>query len=151
MSAAFDLSHTGRTASATMAASQDVIARRSGIMAAAIRSPMTGDYAELAKIVPEKLEAFSKGTAAMMCEWWSMHAAFVAEAQHLSGVLMRGQPPSLGELSELSARGLGYTVRSAERAARLGGLGLSPIHAAAVANSRRLKGQAAKSGKRRAT
>jgi len=139
MSAAFDLGRTGQNASATIAASQDVIARRTDIVAAAMRSPMTGDYAELARMVPEKVEAFSKGGVAMAGEWWSMQAAFMAEAQHLGGLMMRGRPPSVAEFSELSSRTMSYAVHSVERAARFGSLGLSPVHAAATANARRLR------------
>lgn len=139
MSAAFDMSQTSRNASATLAASHDVIARRSDMMAAAMRSPLTGDYVELAKMVPEKIEAFSKGSAAMASEWWSMQAAFMSEAQHLGGMMMRGRPPSMTELAELSSRSVSYVVHSVERAARIGGLGLTPVHAAATANARRLK------------
>lgn len=139
LSAAFDLGRIGQNASATITASQDVIARRTDIMAAAMRSPMTGDYAELARMVPEKVEAFSKGSAAMANEWWSMQAAFMTEAQHLGGLMMRGRAPSIAELAELSSRGLSYAVHSIERAARFGSLGLSPVHAAATANARRLK------------
>lgn len=144
MSAGMDLSRTGQDVSATLTASGEVIARRTDMMAAAMRSPLTGDYAELAKMVPEKIDAFSKGGAAMATEWWSMQAAFMTEAQHMGGMMMRGRPPSIAELAELSSRNMSYAVRSVERAARWGGLGLSPVHAAATANARRLKRSEAK-------
>lgn len=144
MSAAFDLSQAGLKASATITASHEVIARRTDMMAAALRSPLTADYAELARMAPEKIEAFSKGGGAMISEWWSMQAAFLTEAQNLGRLMMRGRPPSIAELAELSSRGMSYAVHSTERAARFGGLGLSPVHAAATANARRLKRRGAK-------
>lgn len=139
MSAAFDLSRTGLKASATIAASQDVIARRTDILAAAARSPLTADYGEMARMMPEKVEAFSKGGAAMISELWSMQAALMAEGQHLAALMMRGRPPTLSELAELSGRSLDHGVRTVERAARLGSRGLMPVHATATANARRLK------------
>lgn len=139
MYAAFDLSRLGLNASATITASQDVIARRTDIMAAAVRSPLTADYAEMARMMPEKVAAFSKSGAAMISELWSMQAASMAEGQHLAALMMRGRPLTLSELTALSGRSLDHGVRTVERAARLGSRGLVPVHAAATANARRLK------------
>jgi hypothetical protein len=141
MSAAWDMSRTSQRASEAMTASNDVFSKRTDMIAAAMRSPLTGDYAELSKMVPEKVEAFSKSGSAMAREWWSMQSALLAEMQHFGGFFLRDRPPSMAELTELSARSTTYFLRSVERVAQFGGLGLAPVHATVTANSRRLRKQ----------
>lgn len=138
MSAASEISRTGQRASEAITASSDVVSKRTDLIAAAMCSPLTGDYAEFSKMVPEKVEAFSKAGSAMAHEWWSMQSAFMTEMQHLGGLFLRGRPPTLGELAELSSRTTTYFVRNVERVAQFGGRGLAPVHATVTANSRRL-------------
>ena len=137
--AGFDISRTGHRASDLMQASGEVVQKRSGMMAAAMRSPVDGNYVELAKMVPEKVEAFSSAGIAIARQCWAMQAAFLAEAQHLGALFARGRAPSMAELIELAARTTAYVVTSAENMARLGAVGLAPVHRTATANARRLK------------
>ena len=139
MSTAWDMSRTGQRASEAISASGHVMSQRTDIIASAMRSPLTGDYAELSKMFPEKVEAFSKSGMAMAKEWWSMQSAFMAEAQHLGGFFLRGRPLTPTEAGELSSRSATFFLRYVERAAQLGGLGLAPLHATVTANSRRLR------------
>lgn len=130
-----DMSRTGLRAVETMAASQEVVRDRTDIIDTAMRNPMRGDYAELSRMVPEKVDAFSKSGTAVATELWSMQTAFLAEMQHLWGMALRGRAPSLTEID----RSASFAVRTVERTAQLGGVGLAPIHKQATANARRLK------------
>lgn len=139
MSAAFDMTRTGMRASETMTASHDVVARRSEIIGAAMRSPLDADHAELAMMVPEKMEAFSQAGMAMFGIWQTMHASYMAEMAHLGAMAMRGRPPTLAEINRAQSRSANYAMRSVERSAAMGAAALAPIHKAATANARRLK------------
>ena len=136
---ALDMSRTSHRASDLMHASGEVVQKRSGMMAAAMRSPVDGNYVELAKMVPEKVEAFSSAGIAVARQCWTMQLAFLAEAQHLAALFARGCSPSISELGELAARSTAYVVTSAENMAQLGAAGLAPVHRTATANARRLK------------
>ena len=59
MSAWGSVGATGERLGETATASQAVIASRTNTIGAAMRSPLSGDYAELGRMVPEKVAAFS--------------------------------------------------------------------------------------------
>lgn len=59
MDATLELSRTGQKVSEMLVASHDVIGARSGMIRTALGSPLDADYVELARIVPEKVEAFA--------------------------------------------------------------------------------------------
>jgi hypothetical protein len=139
MSTAFNMAGTAHWTSETLSASGEVIATRSGIMGEAARSPLTGDYAELSRMVPEKVDAFSKAGAAMAGDLWAMQSAWLTGAQQMCGLAMKGRAPTMAELLALSARNAALALRTFERASAIGDKGLAPIHASATANARRLK------------
>jgi hypothetical protein len=130
-----DLSRTGVRAAETLSASHDVVRDRTDIIDAAMRNPLRGDYAELSRMVPEKLDAFSKAGTAVAGELWSMQAAFASEMQHLWLMALRGHAPGLADVE----RSASFALRTVERTAGLGRAGLAPIHKQATANARRLK------------
>ncbi|MES2058745.1 MAG: hypothetical protein V4564_22595 [Pseudomonadota bacterium] len=134
-----DLSRTGLRTMETLAASNSVVERRAGMIDAAIRNPLAGDYAELSRMIPEKVDAFSKSGMAMANEWWSMQAALLTEMQAFWGIALRGRTPTLGEMNAAGSRATSYALSTAERGANLGAVGLAPIHKQATANARRLK------------
>jgi len=139
MRAGWDMTRTGQRASEAISASGKVMSRRTDIIAAAMRSPWTGDYVELSRMLPEKIEAFSDAGTAMAEQWWSIQAAFTTEAVFLSGIFLRGRPLTLAELGDASTRTISLAVQSVERAVALGGSGLAPVHAKVTANARRLR------------
>lgn len=139
MSAAFGMAQTAQRACETLIASGQVIAARTTMINDATCSPLDGNYSELGKMVPEKAEAFGKAGAAIAHDWWAMQSAFLAEAQHLGTMAMKGRAPTLAELSALSTRNAAFAMRSLERASAIGAKGLRPIHARATSNARRLK------------
>ncbi|MDF0542106.1 hypothetical protein PX699_07115 [Sphingobium sp. H39-3-25] len=142
VAAAFEMVGTAQRASETLSASQEVIAKRSAMMGVAARTPLEGDYAELSRMVPEKIEAFAKAGTVMANDWWAIQSAFITEAQRMGGMAMKGRAPTLTELQKLSSRQSRFALRMLERTSAMGDRGLRPIHASATANARRLKHKA---------
>lgn len=143
VSATLDMIGTAQRVSQTIAASNEVIARRTSMMRDAARSPLDGNYAELSRMIPEKVDAFGKAGEAMAGDWWAMQSALLAQMQQFGALAMRGRAPSLAELGELSASNAVLALRTFERAGAMGARGLKPIHASATGNARRLKRLAA--------
>ncbi|MDQ2892918.1 MAG: hypothetical protein M3R64_07505 [Pseudomonadota bacterium] len=138
MAAWTDLARTGVRASEMAGRSQDIVRRRTDLIETAIRTPWRGDYAELGRMVPEKLDAFGQSAMAVGGELLSMNLAFLTEAQHVTTLALRGRPLSPGDWSALTTRGMGYAMRTTERLAALGAKALAPVDAAVHDNARRL-------------
>jgi hypothetical protein len=119
----------------TAAASAQVIEHRTGLMKAAAADPMRGDYRELARMLPEKMAAFSEAGMKLGQGWLATQADMAAQFQQLGVAMMRGRPPSASELQAIHAKG----ARTASRALAAAGEALAPIHKAATGNARRLK------------
>lgn len=141
MAASLDLARTGMRTGETIAATFDVLAARGEVIGAAMRSPATADHAELAMMVPEKVAALSLSGAAVMTQLVAMQTAMLAEATHLGAMAMRGRPPTVAEMTELSVRGTNYMLRSIEQTSTLAADALAPIHARVTGNARRLRGR----------
>jgi hypothetical protein len=91
-------------------ASQSVIAHRQEVLREAARNPMAADYAELWLMGAEKIAAFTAAGAAAANDW-----------------------------AKLQRSWLGGSPNFTEAAARSWKRAMTPIHAAATANARRLK------------
>lgn len=141
MDTTLELSRTGQKMSETLAASRDVIAARSGMIRTALGSPLDADYGELARMVLEKVEAFSQAGAAIATEWWAMQTDMLVQAQRLGAMALKGRPPNAAEWSALAARNLAHGTRAIERSVALGAGAIKPVHARATSNARRLKRQ----------
>lgn len=126
-------------AAETLAASLSVIEKRTATMRAALADPLTADQAELGRMVPEKITAFSHAGEALASGMLAWNRAVLTEAQHLGMITSRGRAPTLGEWLELAARAAEFTVAASERTARVGADALTPVHAIATANARRLR------------
>jgi len=111
-SAALDMAGTQSRAARTMAASREVVRKRSDIIETAVRTPLRADHAELARMLPEKVAAFSLAGAAMSAEMVSMQAAWMREMQNLWTIMLRGRAPTLTEMQALGTRTSAYAVRS---------------------------------------
>jgi hypothetical protein len=148
MSAAFDMAATAQRTTEMLTASQEVIAKRTTMMGEAVRSPVNGDYTELGRMVPEKIDAFAKAGAAMSGDWWAIQSAMMSEARAIGLMAIKGQAPTFTELSAMSTRNANLALRTFERASAIGGKGLRPIHASATANAKRLRTVKPKSGSR---
>lgn len=142
MAAGFSMTGTGMRALETLGAANEVIAARTKIAETAMRSPLTGDHQELARMVPEKVDAFSKAGSATVSAWWDAQSAWFGHMQHLGGMAMRGRPPTPSEMADLGDRMATLAVRSVEATAELGSTTLAPVHRKTMANARRLKRKA---------
>ncbi|MEG3176221.1 hypothetical protein U1872_08280 [Sphingomonas sp. RB3P16] len=130
---------TGERLGETASASHAVIASRTNTIGEAMRSPLSGDYAELGRMVPEKVAAFSQSGNAGMKALSALQAGYLAQAQELGALWLRGRPPTLFELAELSERSSMHALHVLETGARMGQDVLAPLHAAATGNAKRLR------------
>ncbi len=139
VAAALSMTTIAQRSSEMASASHHVIAKRSEMMAAAARSPIDGNYAELARMVPEKLDAFTRAGAAVASDWWAIQMSLIDEARHFGALAMKGRAPTFAELSASASRTAEFLLWTFERMSAIGGAGLHPIHATVTANAKRLK------------
>lgn len=139
MSAWGSVGATNDRLSETATASQAVIASRSATIGEAMRTPLRGDYAELGRMVPEKVAAFSESSSAGMNALWTLQAGYVAQAQEIGALWLRGRPPTLFELADLSERSSMHALHALETGARMSHEVVAPLHKAATGNAKRLR------------
>lgn len=138
MRAAFGMVETSARLSEVMLASHHVIGKRVDLIQAAARSPLDGDYAELNRMVPEKLAAFSKAGAVLADEWREAQGEVFDQWRDMVSLMAVGLP-SPGKLQGYGERSAKRATRALARSMEVGGLALGPVHKTATANSRRLK------------
>ena len=138
LTAGCSMTQTGLRMVETMGAANEVVAARSAVIGSAIRSPLTGDHRELGRIVPEKVDAFSRVGSASVAAWWAAQSVWAGEMQHLGTMAMRGRAPTASELAAFGDRMAKVGLEAVEAAARLGSTTVGPVHRKATANARRL-------------
>lgn len=143
------LQATTLRAAKTMGGAGDVVSARSAIIGEALSSPLTADYAELGRIIPEKVEAISRSGSATASIWFDTQSAWLKHMQYLGTMTMRGRPPTAPELFDLGERGAALLLRSAEAAAKLGATALAPFSRQVGVNVRRLDGRTISPGRGR--
>lgn len=126
---------TGSKFAEMLHASGTVVDSRTRTMAEATRDPLNGDYAELNRMVPEKVAAFSESARAASGDFHALQTESLAQWQAMSRIALGGRLPTLTELATLTAR----STRILDRAANAGGKALAPVHKQATANAKRLK------------
>lgn len=129
------ITRTGFQLAETMQASHAVIDQRSRTIASACRDPLSADYAELGRMVPEKVAAFSQAGAAALDDFHAIQNETLAHWQQLMSIGLRGRLPTGAEMAAMTAR----SARVATRGAAAAGKALAPIHRTATANARRLQ------------
>lgn len=137
MRAGFGMFEAGMKFSEMMLASQSVIGTRVGLMDEAVRNPLDGDYAELNRMIPEKMAAFSLSGAALTKEWRKAQGEMFDQWREF-GMLM-GSVPTLGRINAFNQRSSHRGTRALVRSMEAGGVALAPVHKSATANARRLK------------
>lgn len=137
-SASLEMSRTGLRLAETMAASRDVVEARTAMMRSGVAAT-AAERAELARMVPEKVDAFSRSGSAMAREWVSLQADWMAGMQQLGTAMLSGRVPTPADAMAIAARSQAHGLRMVESAAAMAGVGLAPIHRRATANQRRLK------------
>lgn len=122
----------------TVQASGAVIGVRTGKMRDAAEVPLTADVAELARMVPEKVEAFSRSASAVARDAAAMHAAWMVQMQRVGAMMLTGRVPTLSEAGRLVAQSADFGVGAVAAGAKLGRGALAPVHRTATGNARRL-------------
>lgn len=137
MRAGFGMLEAGVKFGEMMIASHSVIGRRVDLIQAAARNPLLADYAELGRMVPEKVAAFTLSGAALAEEWRKAQSELFDQWSEF-GALMTNVP-TMGRISAFHSRSSQRGARAIERPMRAGGLALEPVHRAATRNARRLQ------------
>lgn len=122
-----------------MVATNFVIATRLGMIGAAVRNPLNGNYRELNRMVPEKVMALSRSSTA----WFEGAAQLqrdMADQMVDIGMLMLGGVPNPSGLMKLA----GDTTRRSARALMFpmtaGDAAMEPLHRTVTVNAQRLRG-----------
>ncbi|RVT43494.1 hypothetical protein [Sphingobium algorifonticola] len=115
-----------------------VVDHRTRLMADAMRNPLTGDYAELSMMVPEKVTAFSQAGLAGFQAMTRFQADGFAIWQKMMGIALSGQPMTAAQGMALASQ----STRALKRANHASGRTMAPIENGATANARRLRKKA---------
>lgn len=113
-----------------MFAAGKVVEQRTRMIHAASRSPLTGNYRELGKMVPEKVAAFGEAADILAREWGAWHTSVTAQ-------VTGGLAPEA--LSLTGNKSLYNWVDAVTRLWTAPAKALTPIHKAATANAQRLQ------------
>lgn len=137
MNAGFGMFEASMKFSEMLLASHSVIGKRVALIKEAASDPLSADYAELGRMVPEKMAAFTRSGAALAEEWRKVHGDLFDQWREF-GALMSGVP-TMGQLDAFGRRSSKRGTRAMVRSMGAGALALEPVHRAATANARRLK------------
>jgi len=97
VSAALDMQSTWLRSAETLRASGDVICARTEMMRAATAAPLTGNHAELSRMVPEKVAAFSRSGEVIARDTMEMHSVWIGQMQRVGMIQRRSSslyPPA---------------------------------------------------------
>ncbi len=129
-----DAARTGLKLWETMAASAVVIDRRLPLIDAGLRNPFTADHVELTGMVTEKAQAFAHAGDSLAKDMAAMQGLWLQAMQDAWAIGSGGRMPSAGQMAARGNRAL----RATEDMLGAGGRALTPIHAKATANAKRL-------------
>jgi hypothetical protein len=115
-----------------------VIGVRMGMIAAAPHYPCNADRAELSRMVPEKIRAFSEAGTAVVEAYWSLHRDVGDYMVCLGRTMMAGRVPLPSDLIEMAERTSIHATRIAASGVGAVSVALAPLHKEATANARRL-------------
>lgn len=139
VSVGLDMQSTWLRSAETMRASGDVITARTEMMRMATAAPITGNYVELSRMVPEKVAAFSRSAEAIARDTIAMQTAWVAQMQRAGMMMLAGRMPTAAEVTTLASQSANYAVGVMTAGAKMGKGALGPVHRTATGNARRLK------------
>lgn len=129
------MAQTGYRMTETMNASREVIDSRVRTMAEAAVDPMGGDYRELGRMIPEKVEAFGRAGASAFGDLVAMQSAAMANCRQFASLAMAGRAPTVAEAEVMWVRSCGILSQAMDSTGRA----LAPLHSGATANARRLR------------
>ena len=129
-----DAARTGLQFWETIAASAVVIDRRMPMIDAGMRNPFTADHVELTGMVTEKAQAFAKAGDSLAHDMAAMQSLWVQAMQDAWSLGTAGRIPSATRVAASGDR----AMQLAAGMIGASGRALTPIHAKATANARRL-------------
>lgn len=118
-----------------LTASAKVIDHRSRAILVASQDPLSGDYRELSRMVPEKVDACTRALIAGMTAFCRFQASAWMVGQQTMTLMAKGRPPAGPELDSLldECNRLGSIATSSTNEM------LAPIHRRVTSNARRLQ------------
>jgi hypothetical protein len=135
LSSGMRMAQTGVKMTEAMTASHEVIDSRVRTMAEAAANPFAGDYAELGRMIPEKVDAFGRAGATAFGDLMAMQAAAMANYRQMASLALAGRAPTLAEAEAMWARSWGIAGQAMDSPGRA----LAPVHKRVTANARRLR------------
>lgn len=127
----------------TVSASAEVIQAREPIIREAVASPLTADYAELSRMVTEKLFSFSASGTVIGRAFWQTQLEWAALLHQSVSASPSWGHPRMSRSMDFWASVASLMLKSLETSARAGRDALAPVQQAATANARRLRPVAA--------
>jgi hypothetical protein len=118
----------------TLQASHSVIDTRTRMMRDASSNPLSADYRELNRMVPEKIAAFSKSGMAISGDIDAMYQLAAANMTQAANIMTSGRVPNPSEMAQMSSRSVAMMATGMNAT----GKALAPIHSTATGNARRL-------------
>lgn len=126
---------TGFAVVETLGASAQVIAARTTLIGAAIADPKKGDWAELGRMVPEKVSTLGEVGQAAALDVARLHADALRLWSGMAALAVSGRPPSLAQAGAL----LSQMAAGQSDAMGAGGRALAPVRRRVMGNVRRLR------------
>jgi hypothetical protein len=115
-------------------ASHTVIGARTGIIREAVRKPLDGDYAEMSRMVMEKLVGFSQAWTGALMDLWKLQIGLLTLGSGLPALLGGGKA-----VRAKRTRALKDSARLLRDGSGLAGRAVAPLHRKVSANARRLQ------------
>ena len=119
-------------------AANTVIGERIALMAKAALNPLTADYTEFSRMVPEKVAATQQAGVALVGEWWAFRRDLTDYMSYVARSMTSGWPPTSRDVVELMERTSLQGTRMAAIAVDATSVMLVPFHECATSNARRL-------------
>ena len=138
MQAGLDFAEVSTKTGEMAAAANTVIGERVALLAEAARDPLVADYAEFARVLPEKVTAMHQAGAALLDGWWALQRDVGDYTVYVTRAMTSGQPPWPSDVAELVERTSVHGTRIAATAIDAAGLVLAPFYESATSNARRL-------------
>ena len=138
MQAGLDFAEVSTKTAEMAVAANTVIGERVALMAEAVRDPLTADYVEFARILPEKATAIHQAGAALLDGWWTLQRDIGDYMIYVARAVTSGRPTEPRAIAELAERTSVHGTRIGTTAIDAAGVVLAPFHQIATSNARRL-------------
>ncbi len=128
---------SAKTAEIAMAANT-VIGERIALMVKVALDPLTADYTEFSRMLPEKVAAAQQAGVALVDEWWALRRDVGDYMSYVARSMTSAWPPTSGDVAELVEKTSFQGTRMAATAIDVVSVVLVPFHECATSNARRL-------------